>query len=229
MQLVLPFPNLGRVRKPRPYRRRGGGSSRRRPAYRFNGPPDQDPQLKLTWTPPPRKRHRNSRARDVQAAVLSAKQLRRDAEESGRMNGSTLRMLERERPRTRLDCLGADRPCPWVGCKHHLYLDVNEETGAIKVNFPDLEVWELEHSCALDVADRGSITYEAVAVRLNLTRERVRQLLLSGTAKVQHGARFRGLDRMLGQLGPQGGSGCYGDDDCNEDRYDEEARQWTCA
>src|SRR5262245_53485173 len=59
-----------------------------------------------------------------------------------------------DRPRSRLQCKDEARPCPWVACKHHLYLDINPRTGSIKLNFPDLEPWELEHSCALDVADQ---------------------------------------------------------------------------
>jgi hypothetical protein len=50
------------------------------------------------------------------------------------------------RPRTRGECRDAERPCPFVACKHHLYLDVNPETGSLKLNFPDLEPWELEDS-----------------------------------------------------------------------------------
>jgi hypothetical protein len=34
-------------------------------------------------------------------------------------------------------------PVPLRECKHHLYLDVNDRTGSIKLNFPDLEVWEM--------------------------------------------------------------------------------------
>ena len=44
----------------------------------------------------------------------------------------------------------------FVSCKHHLYLDVNPATGSIKLNFPDKEIWELEHTCALDVAERAA-------------------------------------------------------------------------
>src|SRR5438128_1430976 len=40
-----------------------------------------------------------------------------------------------ERPRTRAECKNEARPCPWVACKHHLYLDSNPETGSIKINF----------------------------------------------------------------------------------------------
>lgn len=84
--------------------------------------------------------------------------------------------IDGERPRTRADCEDGPRPCPWVGCRHHLYLDVNPETGSIKFVFPDLEPDELEQSCALDVADDGDHTLERVGELLNVTRERVRQV-----------------------------------------------------
>lgn len=68
------------------------------------------------------------------------------------------------------------RPCVRISCKHSLYLDINPETGSIKINFPDLEPWELKHTCALDVAERGGITLEEVGEIMNLTRERIRQV-----------------------------------------------------
>lgn len=89
------------------------------------------------------------------------------------------------RPRFRGDCREAARPCPWVSCKFHLYLDVNPETGAIKINFPDLEVWEMPHTCALDIADRGGLTLEEVGEILNLTRERIRQVEAVGQEKLR--------------------------------------------
>lgn len=82
------------------------------------------------------------------------------------------------RPTTRSDCehgINDQRPCPWVGCRYHLYLEVNEDTGSIKLVFPELEPWELTETCALDVADRGGVTLEEVGVLSNRTRERVRQ------------------------------------------------------
>ena len=51
------------------------------------------------------------------------------------------------------------------------------------MNFPDLEVWEMTETCALDVADRGGITLEDVGNILNLTRERIRQVEQSGVNK----------------------------------------------
>jgi DNA-directed RNA polymerase sigma subunit (sigma70/sigma32) len=77
------------------------------------------------------------------------------------------------------------RPCPFISCAHHLYLDVNPESGAIKLNFPHLEVWEMAETCSLDVADRGGITLEEVGAILNLTRERIRQVEVRGLYKIR--------------------------------------------
>ena len=89
------------------------------------------------------------------------------------------------RPRTRAECSGDARPCPFVSCKHHLYLDVNPQTGSIKLNFPDLEVWEMSETCSLDVADRGGITLEEVGEIMNLTRERIRQVEVRGLLQLK--------------------------------------------
>src|SRR4051812_36963712 len=92
------------------------------------------------------------------------------------------------RPQTRAECRGHERPCPWVACKHHLYLDINPATGSIKINFPDLEPWELAHTCALDVAEAGALTLEEVGRITNLTRERVRQVEALGLGKLSASA-----------------------------------------
>lgn len=86
-------------------------------------------------------------------------------------------------PPTRGHCAEGSRPCPRVSCRHNLFLDV-EARGAIKVTFPDLEPEDLVESCALDVADQGGITLEEVAVMLNITRERVRQIEVRALSKV---------------------------------------------
>lgn len=96
-----------------------------------------------------------------------------------------LASVEHLRPRYRRDCVEGPRPCPWVSCKFHLYLDVHPEKGSIKINFPDLEVWEMAETCALDVADQGGITLEEVGEILNLTRERIRQVEVGGLSKLQ--------------------------------------------
>lgn len=103
------------------------------------------------------------------------------------------------RPITRKDCLpggcNEQRPCPFVTCKHHLFLDVNPETGSIKFNFPDLEPWELAETCTLDLADRprghdrtdveADSTLEQVGEAMNITRERVRQIERNALLKLK--------------------------------------------
>jgi hypothetical protein len=117
-----------------------------------------------------------------------------------RMSKRALAVLRNEyppgpsgRPATRAECLqgeNAERPCPFVSCKHHLYLDVSPRSGAIKLNFPHLEVWDLPETCSLDVADRGGVTLEDAGVLMNLTRERVRQLETKGLEKIREAAEF---------------------------------------
>ncbi len=53
---------------------------------------------------------------------------------------------------------------------------MNPETGTIKINFPEADICDLEHSCALDLADSGELTFEQIGQLLNLTRERIRQM-----------------------------------------------------
>lgn len=38
-------------------------------------------------------------------------------------------MLKVPRPATRADCLEEARPCPWVGCPHHLLLEIAPSRG----------------------------------------------------------------------------------------------------
>ncbi len=131
--------------------------------------------------PKPRRRRgrrQRPRGRTISIRRLSKAELRRGAE----------LYPERDywKPRTRQDCAEVPRPCPYVSCKYHLYLDVHPVRGSIKLNFRDIEVWEMAESCALDVAERGGITLEDVGELMNLTRERVRQLEASAIAKLKH-------------------------------------------
>lgn len=118
----------------------------------------------------------------VRSKTIAPKRLTRDEK---RLAQTLSYPDEVERPNTRHECQGMSRPCPFVSCAHHLYLDVNPESGAIKLNFPHLEVWQMAETCSLDVADRGGITLEEVGVILNLTRERIRQVEVRGLYKIR--------------------------------------------
>jgi hypothetical protein len=124
-----------------------------------------------------RRRRSRARARTISIRRLSKAELNR---------GRALYPEEQYwRPTNRAQCADMERPCPFVSCKYHLYIDVHPVRGSIKINFPDVEVWEMTDTCALDIADRGGITLEEVGEIMNLTRERVRQLETQGLAKLQ--------------------------------------------
>lgn len=129
-----------------------------------------------------RRRRRRTRPR---SKTIAMKRLTR---EELRLGALMYPPVDIPRPTTRAECREEMRPCPWVACKHHLYLDINPETGSIKINFPDLEPWELQHTCALDVAERGGITLEEVGEIMNLTRERIRQVEVRGLLKLKMGS-----------------------------------------
>ncbi len=129
-----------------------------------------------------REQRRSRRKREVRAKTISVKRMTKRELELGRMLYPD---MEISRPVARMECVGAERPCPFVSCKHHLFLDVSSKTGAIKLNFPDLEVWEMKETCALDVSDRGGTTLEEVGAIMNLTRERIRQVEVKGLAKLK--------------------------------------------
>jgi hypothetical protein len=129
-----------------------------------------------------REQRRSRRKRDVRARTISVKRMTKRELEIGRM---LFPEEDHEKPRTRAECADGPRPCPFVSCKHHLYIDVSARTGAIKLNFPDLEVWEMGESCALDIADRGGTTLEDVGAIMNLTRERIRQVEVKALAKLE--------------------------------------------
>jgi Sigma-70, region 4 len=130
-----------------------------------------------------REQRRSRRKREVRARTISVKRMTKRELELGRMLYPDVE--DAAKPKARIECASGERPCPFVSCKHHLYLDVSAKTGAIKLNFPDLEVWEMNETCALDVADRGGTTLEEVGAIMNLTRERIRQVEVKGLAKLQ--------------------------------------------
>lgn len=137
--------------------------------YRMATASDNDPGMR-------RKGKRRSK-------TIPRKQMMRERKKM-QVDPKLLELADQVRPKTRDECLRMERPCLFVSCKHHLYLDVNPETGSIKLNFPDKEVWQLSETCALDVAARGGLTLEEVGEILNLTRERIRQVEAAGLQKL---------------------------------------------
>lgn len=144
--------------------------------------PQTEGALALAEQPITREQRRSRRKRAVRARTISVKRMTKRELEIGRMLFPE--PVEEMRPKSRAECVEGMRPCPYVSCKHHLFLDVSARTGAIKLNFPDIEVEDMTESCALDVADRGGTTLEEVGAIMNLTRERIRQLEVKALAKL---------------------------------------------
>jgi len=139
-----------------------------------------------------RRVRRRKRRRDrPRSRTIAMKRLSKEEMRQGVM---LIPFMNYDRPRTRVQCRNESlRPCPYVSCKHHLYLDVNPETGSIKLNFPHLDVWEMQETCSLDVAERGGITLEEVGEIMNLTRERIRQVEVRGLLKLKMSAAEGGI------------------------------------
>ena len=116
------------------------------------------------------------------AKTISARRLTR---EEIKFRDEVMSKFKYRRPKSRAECRKGARPCPFVSCQYHLYLDVNPVTGSVKLNFPHLEVWELEETCALDIAESGGLTLEEVGEIMNLTRERVRQVERDALGKLK--------------------------------------------
>ena len=120
----------------------------------------------------------------VRAHTLRSRRLTRAEQVDLAVGAALYPEADYPKPRTRAECVEGPRPCPYVSCRHHLYLDVQPRTGAITLNFPDLEVEEMGESCSLDVADRDGTTLEEAGAIMNLTRERIRQIELDALARL---------------------------------------------
>jgi hypothetical protein len=128
----------------------------------------QGPLADAVPSPPKGRVRRRQRARTISIKRLSKRELER-----GR---ALYPEIDYWKPQKRSDCADGPRPCPYVSCKHHLYVDVHPVRGSIKLNFPDLEVQEMVETCSLDVAERGGLTFEDVAELMNITWHRVQQI-----------------------------------------------------
>ena len=105
-----------------------------------------------------------------------------------------------ERPKTRAECVGGPRPCPFVSCRFNNYLNVTKR-GYIALTWEHLEPDEVppELSCAEDLADRARRgeppTLEEVGRALGVSRERSRQVEELAKAKLEEGLRAIGIVR----------------------------------
>src|SRR5262245_15015702 len=69
-----------------------------------------------------REQRRSRRKRDVRARTISVKRMTKRELEIGRL---LYPETDYDKPRFRAECAEGPRPCPFVSCKYHLYIDVS--------------------------------------------------------------------------------------------------------
>ena len=89
-------------------------------------------------------------------------------------------------------------PCPWIGCRHHLWVEASRSRDKSRRNGRrlDLELCptQLQQTCAVDVAMLGELTLAAVGNLFGVTRERIRMIELRAAARFAASARELGHD-----------------------------------
>lgn len=94
------------------------------------------------------------------------------------------------RPRTRGDCVDAPRPCPFVSCRHNLYLSISRKK-TVRLAFPGLEPDEMRESCSLDVAERGEHSLYDIAEIMGMTHEGASLILSDAITKLKRERRSK--------------------------------------
>ena len=88
-------------------------------------------------------------------------------------------------------CAEGVRPCPFVSCRHNLFLDV-DAGGNVVLNFPEgvgPEDVPPEESCSIDVAMRGGKEVGEIARLLTTTEEEVEEAIERGAPKMRDAMR----------------------------------------
>lgn len=83
-----------------------------------------------------------------------------------------------KRPKCRTECRDAPRPCPWIGCRFHFFINITRK-GNLSYRWGKDVLHALEtmpDTCALDVADRGitdryreTLEWREIGARFNMT------------------------------------------------------------
>ncbi|TXH57067.1 MAG: hypothetical protein E6Q97_05090 [Desulfurellales bacterium] len=91
-------------------------------------------------------------------------------------------------PMTRSGCADIPRPCNRYACRYHLWSNTERQGRPHHGTAPDAKLERVsDETCALDLAERGSMHYREIAPVLGrgFTRERVRQIEHRARRKVE--------------------------------------------
>lgn len=132
---------------------------------------------------------------EVPMPVQSKRRMISQVKQHRREHGRSLVAQLPPMPKTRKECAGVPRPCPFLRCKYNLFSNVKDNGN---LNMPHGEdptaMDRLPHSCALDAADAGPLTLEEVGLLTATTRERVRQVELRALGKLKAYFDDHGID-----------------------------------
>jgi len=103
---------------------------------------------------------------------------------------------EKKRPTCRADCSEVSRPCPYILCKHNMFLDI-KDNGSIRYTQNTKDPLEVKHveingekvmpSCSLDIAEQfpEGLSCDAIGTLLGgISRETVRLVSKKSTASI---------------------------------------------
>jgi len=129
------------------------------------------PSQRTVWTVGSLKRWLRLSQPETYEAIGNERQRQRAAKEA---KAQAERRYNAGAPRTRSECLTAPRPCPWVGCRYHLALELGPN-GQPLLDSTERRPWEMAETCALDVADRGQHTQTEVAQFFGVSRAAIHE------------------------------------------------------
>jgi len=94
------------------------------------------------------------------------------------------------RPTCRSECANVPRPCPYVGCKYNLFLDVNESNGNIRLRWGHEDATKApeEWSCVLDVVHDHPEGIAPPDMKLNQTTANTHIIINGALAKLREAA-----------------------------------------
>lgn len=86
-------------------------------------------------------------------------------------------------------------PCPYVSCRHHLYGDVTE-LGSLRVYHPGVDVWDLQHTCSIDLAIAGPLSTCRIGDIVGLGERAVRYVVREALGHFLEGMARQELARL---------------------------------
>ena len=111
------------------------------------------------------------------------------------------KLLDMIRPKTYEDCLEVgwgtkENPCPFVGCKNHLFLEINE-LGELKFPHKKKDFDEIDETCLNRAIENGPLDFQQITNLIGVVRERARQIKNEAKEKIKQTTEFRMMEGLM--------------------------------